>query len=236
MSDSFWISYKVNVRCKKVMTFSRYRKIYRTCAHKKINIEKKEERNERAKPFVQKINKKAKRRERESMEWTEYIVRSKVTYQALFALLFLEMTRVLRAPLARLVARCWPCSIHPVVGTTCRLRDRMHTRNYAIVSIYTIGDGEVPFILSEGIPSVRPSRSIHCYRCLSVVVCRRCCYASDFHPHYSTISPSSGIIIRSVGNVTVLHCWKAVPPRTEEHHSTSGVAAQGWRTGCGHWI
>lgn len=67
MSDSFWISYKVNVRCENVMTFSRYRKIYRT-KFKKINIEKKEERNERAKPFVQKINKKAKRRERESME------------------------------------------------------------------------------------------------------------------------------------------------------------------------
>lgn len=102
------------------------------------------------------------------MERTEYIVKSKEGYiseQALFALLFLEMTRVLPAPLARLVARCWPCSIHPVVGTTCRLRDRMHTRNYAIVSIYTIGGyGEVPFILSEGIPSVP-------FRFIVTVVC-----------------------------------------------------------------
>lgn len=173
------------------------------------------------------------------MERTEYIVKSKEGYiseQALFALLFLEMTRVLPAPLARLVARCWPCSIHPVVGTTCRLRDRMHTRNYAIVSIYTIGGyGEVPFILSEGIPSV-PFRFIVTVVC-PLLFAAAAATASDFHPHYSTISPSSGIIIRSVGNVTVLHCWKAVPPRTEEHHSTSGVAAaQGWRTGCEHWI
>lgn len=222
---------------KNVMTFSRYTGIYRTfCAYKKINIEKKkeEERNERVYKNLcpgPKINKKAKSRRKERNILLE--VRLRIRTGIVRLVVSRNDPRVLRAPLVHLVARCWPCFIHPVVGTTCRLRDRMHTRNYAIVSIYTIGRegyGKVPFILSEGIPSIR---SIHC---LSVVVCRRCCYASDFHPHYSTISPSSGIIIRSVGNVTVLHCWKAVPPRTEEHHSTSGVAAQGWRTGCGHWI
>lgn len=139
-------------------------------------------------------------------------------------------------PIGRLVARCWRA---PPVGTTCRLRGRMY-RAYtrAITQLYRYdwdnghSGGLALFQAKEFCCAADddvPYRSArrHCRRCFRPYC--RCYWTPLWFPFvHSTISPSrSGIIIRSVGNVTVIHAEKLC---LLEQRSTTlrWSGAQGW--------
>lgn len=145
------------------------------------------------------------------------------------------MTRVFLTPLD--VLRQGADMLHrwePLVDFVVECTEHIHAQlRNCIDTIDTITAGEVSFILSEGILMCcrrrRPDRSVLVVVIVTVV--------------FVVIAAATGsvvISIRSFDDLTIeigdyyslgrkrysITCWKALPPRTEKHHSS-----EEWRTG-----